>query len=333
METSKSHWDKTGITSSGEYQQQKDTFVTILEHDKELLNLPFKKNKTDFDDSTEIVYSSDETLEIKEEIIEYQESAGQKYNKEYVSKLCNAAITETDNFSLNNELQSQNKEKTHKEKQELGNKFKCKKCARSYKWKWSLNQHQKLECGVSPCFKCESCGKSFKRNSTLKSHVQRVHHETNSKTSRTRHKCNMCTRSYALIYNLNQHQRSHKSEVKRQFICDYCGYIAKWKSHLSSHITTSHLQTPKIRLNCNKCSRSYVSISGLNRHTRLEHSSVIPYFICDYCEYKTNQKYSLTKHITLRHSQTSKSKLQCDKCSRSYTTLNSLTRHKCLEHS
>ncbi|XP_033208908.1 zinc finger protein 436-like [Belonocnema kinseyi] len=317
---------------SGGYKHQKSTFRTILEEDKELLDLPFKNNETGFTDFTEILYSSDETLEIKEENIEHEAAAGQKYNKEYDSKLCIPGIKETDDFAFNRKLQIQNKNKIQKSEQECENKFECQKCARNYKYKKTLNHHRKFLCGVTPQFICKSCGKSFNRSNNLKAHVDRVHHNTNSKKLQMRHKCNACTRSYSLLRNLSRHKSKHHSDGETQLICDYCGFKANWKSHLSAHINTSHFQTSNTKHTCNKCSRSYISLQGLIRHKRLKHASIVPYFSCGYCKFKTKQKDSLSKHTITRHLQTPKAKHYCDKCSRSYNFLNSLTRHKRVQH-
>ncbi|XP_033208364.1 zinc finger protein 28-like [Belonocnema kinseyi] len=315
---------------SGRYEHQKNTCGTILEDDTELRNLKFKKKETGFTDFTEIVYSSDENLEIKEEKIEYEATAGQKINKEYDSKLCNAGVKETDDFIFHNKLRSRNKKKIQEPGQERENNFKCQKRPRRYKSKKLLNQHQKLQGGVSPNFRCELCGKGFIRNGNLKAHVERVHH--NTKSSQATHKCKLCTRSFFFLRNLIHHQRSHNPEVKRQFICDYCGYIAKWKSHLASHITYTHLQTSNRMHNCNQCSRSYTTLNNLKRHERLEHASIVPYFICDHCGFETKRKANLATHIIARHIQTPKTKLHCNKCSRSYNFLNSLLRHKRVQH-
>ncbi|XP_033207316.1 zinc finger protein 493-like [Belonocnema kinseyi] len=303
VEKSKSDWDGSRIIPSREYEHQKNTFRTILEHHKEIQNQLFKSMETNFTHCAEIEYNNDDDFEIKEEIlqVEDQDITRQKYKKEYESQSYTVDEKEIDNSAVNYTLQSKNRKEIQEPEQELENKYKCEKCARSYKRKCHLNYHKKFECGVRPQFRCELCGKKFKRKRGLTCHVNSVHHKKSSKKPALRHECNMCSRSYTLLRNLYQHKRLDHSEDKTQFICDYCGYKTKYKWTLSAHITASHLKTPKPRHNCNKCSRSYTSLKGLNLHTRSEHSKVKPQYVCEYCDYKTNRKSYLSKHTTLRH--------------------------------
>ncbi|XP_033231826.1 zinc finger protein 354A-like [Belonocnema kinseyi] len=170
QDKSKSDWDESIIVPSGEYQEEKNTFRTILGHHKELQNLPFKNNETNFADFTEIKYSIDETLHIKEENIEVEAIAGQEYFREYEAKLCNAGIKETDNSTDNSKLLTHEKNNIQKSEQEPEKKYKCKKCARSYNWKRNLHLHQKFECGVRPRFRCKFCGKRFPLKSIMYRH-------------------------------------------------------------------------------------------------------------------------------------------------------------------
>lgn len=73
--------------------------------------------------------------------------------------------------------------------------------------------------------------------------------------------------------------------------------------------------------------RSYFVLSNLNKHKCLKHVALKPRCICDVCEYKSNWKGNLEKHVVSRHSQTSKLRHKCDKCLRSYMWLADLHRH------
>ncbi|XP_033231849.1 zinc finger protein 431-like [Belonocnema kinseyi] len=198
-------------------------------------NLLLKNNPNNL--ACAIQYNIDDTLEIKEENVDDQETTISKGIENYEPKLrvyIKKDIFPTDQLPIRKEKKIQESEL------ELDRKYKCEKCARTYKKKHSLVTHKKLECDVMPQFRCKFCDKRFKRKFHMKTHVNHVHHKKNLNKSALRHECNMC-------------------------------------------------------------SRSYFSLNSLNRHKRLEHASVIPHFICDYCEHKTNQKSSLLKHIMSRH--------------------------------
>lgn len=48
-------------------------------------------------------------------------------------------------------------------------------CGRKYKYKYSLHNHLKYECGVEKKFKCSECGRAFTQKGNLKTHLITVH--------------------------------------------------------------------------------------------------------------------------------------------------------------
>lgn len=126
-------------------------------------------------------------------------------------------------------------------------KYACEKCARTYTQKHNLTVHQKFECGVMPQFECQFCGKRFKQKHHMNTHIGRVHQPTNSNTPQERYNCDECSRSYSYSGGLSLHKRLKHSEVKPQFICNYCGYKTNLKYNLSKHITLRHLRLKMLR--------------------------------------------------------------------------------------
>ncbi|XP_033231814.1 zinc finger protein 160-like [Belonocnema kinseyi] len=247
-----------------------------------------------------IKYEVDETLEINDEIIHDQEATGEKRDKKYQFELCTVNTRETDILAAGNNRWTFNKRKIAESEQKLEKRYKCDKCARTYKYKCNLITHQKNVC-CGRHFRCTFCGKRFIRKSNFTRHVDSAH-------------------------------KSLEHATVEQFTCNFCGYKSNRKCHLETHITVRHFQALKKRYNCNICSRSYTTRSSLNRHKRIEHAAVKPQFICDFCGHKANRKCYLAEHITHRHLQTSTQRLNCDKCSRSYTQSSALNRHKRLDH-
>lgn len=39
----------------------------------------------------------------------------------------------------------------------MDRQWKCDRCDRQYKWKYSLNHHVRHECGIPPKYKCDNC--------------------------------------------------------------------------------------------------------------------------------------------------------------------------------
>ncbi|XP_033210152.1 zinc finger protein 718-like [Belonocnema kinseyi] len=278
-------------------------------------------------------YDVDETLEIKEEIIQDQEAITiQKRDKTNESKFCTVYVREDDILEIKPKPQTLKKQKM----QESEQKHTCEKCGRTYKNKCHMNYHQKYLCGVMPQFSCKFCNKQFKRKSVMNAHVNRVHRSTNSKTVVFKHKCDKCSRSYNWLGDLVRHKRLVHALEKPQFICDFCGHRFNAKYHLVGHIVSLHSQTSKSRHECDKCARSYKWPKDLNRHKRLIHAAVKSQFICDFCGHKFDTKDHLVVHMTLHYTSqiddSPKSTYKCDQCSRSYSYRRGLTEHKRLVH-
>ncbi|XP_033231875.1 zinc finger protein 595-like [Belonocnema kinseyi] len=119
-----------------------------------------------------------------------------------------------------------------------------------------------------------------------------------------KHTCEKCARSYKRKVHLNQHVR-YECDVRLQFRCTFCGKEFKRKGDLSRHVSQIHIKKIFLKLGmkyiCEKCSRSYLSLSGLHHHKRVEHAAVKPQFICDFCGYKSNRKTTLINHILKMH--------------------------------
>ncbi|XP_033231831.1 zinc finger protein 682-like [Belonocnema kinseyi] len=247
-----------------------------------------------------IEYENDDALDIKEELIQDQETIpAPKQNKTNQSKFCTVYIRADDILEATSKPQALKKQKIQKSEQEK--KHTCEKCARSYKWKRHLNRHLKYECDVRPQFRCNFCGKLFKRVGNMNLHVNRVHHKTNSVKSVLRHNCDKCSRSYNWLKDLIRHKNLVHAVVKPQFICDFCGYESNMKRPLVRHMISRHLPISKSRHKCDKCSRSYGSSDSLYQHKRLEHAAVIPQFTCDFCDFISKRKQDLSKHINSKH--------------------------------
>ncbi|XP_033210147.1 zinc finger and SCAN domain containing protein 4D-like [Belonocnema kinseyi] len=241
-------------------------------------------NNSGADILTTIEYNNDESLDIKEEIIQDQGTVtGQKSDEKYQKKLCAVNTTgEADIFADKNDVISKTKQKI----QDLKPKriFKCPKCARTYKWRENLRRHKKFECDVMPQFTCTFCSKRFKRKSHMIIHINQMHLKTNPKTIEMNYNCDNCPRSYSSIVSLRRHKRLEHAEVKPQFTCDICGHITNSKSDLSRHIISRHVERvrqkrnsePSVRHQCDKCSLSYTLIKSLNVHKRHKHAEIKP---------------------------------------------------------
>ncbi|XP_033231852.1 zinc finger protein 680-like [Belonocnema kinseyi] len=237
----KNEWEKTRQLLTGEYKPY------ILRQQREYQNLWSKNNEKDF--TREIEYTNDESLGVKNEIIHIEPNNDETFEikEETIKdqdnvKFCTVYVKETDNIAIN-ELPNRRKRKIQDSKEEPEKKYKCEKCARTYKQNRNLIGHQKFECDVIPKFKCKFCDKRFKQKGQMNTHVKRVHHKTSSKTSALTHKCDKCSRSYAWFHDLTRHKRFKHGGVIPQFLfCEICGYKTNRKSTLTTHMSSRHLK-------------------------------------------------------------------------------------------
>ncbi|XP_033231749.1 zinc finger protein 595-like [Belonocnema kinseyi] len=223
-EKSKSYSKETKIRTTGECQ------AYLLKHVRDDHNLLSTNNEKNF--NCEIEYSNDETLEIKDEILE---DHGNSSSRDV--RLQDNGKYESEELKVH---QAKAKLKFQESNVEEEKKHKCEKCARSYKQKYCLNYHQRFECEVMPQFNCKFCGKLFKHKGYINKHIDRVHQKKNSKEPKTKLNCDNCSQTYTTISSLNRHKRIQHDPMTRHFICDICNYKTKRKDYLVTHITSRH---------------------------------------------------------------------------------------------
>lgn len=93
-------------------------------------------------------------------------------NKRYESNLFTIGKHNDDVLPVS-KLQAQKNLKVQDSNQEK--KYKCEKCARTYKHKHALSHHQRYACEVMRQFSCKLCGKEFKYKHHVHRHIDQVH--------------------------------------------------------------------------------------------------------------------------------------------------------------
>ncbi|XP_033231772.1 zinc finger protein 567-like [Belonocnema kinseyi] len=260
----------------------------------------FISSSNNSETKTSIKYEIDESLEIKDEIIQDQDTLCKKHDL----KICTVNIIRPAILPIGNKPSTRKKRKNQESEQEPEKEYKCEKCAQSYKNKAHLIVHQKSSCDVIPQFNCKLCGKQFTRKGNLSRHVKFLHLKTDSQTPDRKYNCDLCFRSYRYKQGLNEHKLIKHAAVIPQFTCDYGDKKKYFKTNLRRRVTSLHLQTSKSRHKCDKCSRSYNWLCHLNRHKSIVHAKFTRTFICDYCSWETNMKCDLLRHLKTRHAHT-----------------------------
>jgi KRAB domain-containing zinc finger protein len=118
--------------------------------------------------------------------------------------------------------------------------------------------------------------------------------------------------------------RQHSSTVHSDaaLSCTVCGRRCSTRGSLRRHMT-GHNASPRPRVSCDKCDKSFTSSSTLYHHKRAIHGSVKPYR-CNKCGEQFNFNHSLKLHV-LKHD--GRRPYQCSVCGKSYLTASHLKYH------
>jgi uncharacterized Zn-finger protein len=109
-----------------------------------------------------------------------------------------------------------------------GRIYKCDQCARQFRQKTTLQQHERTHSDSRP-YGCPECGKSFRQQSHLKQHL-RIHSKEKP------YPCEFCKKTFRQLAILNQHLRIHSGE--KPYECPECKKSFRQKAILDQHVRT-----------------------------------------------------------------------------------------------
>lgn len=186
-------------------------------------------------------------------------------------------------------------------------RYRCPQCLKIYNKINSLRSHLSAECNKEPKFCCEHCNYKCYQQRVLTKHVQARHLPRDPDSN----KCSKCGKSFSSEDYLRSHVKicAHQTRWdsnRKAMYCDYCGYEARHKSNLTSHILSNHLPKDSRLNKCRICKKSYSSEQSLKKHSKScgkseETIMALKRFACVLCEYKTQEKGNLTRHVKKWH--------------------------------
>jgi len=144
--------------------------------------------------------------------------------------------------------------KTHAERPKEPSGFFCKVCNKKLPSRGKLEAHSTVHSRDKP-FCCKLCGKYYSQKVALDRHLM-VHSGVKA------FHCTKCDKSFFHKHNLKSHMVSHTGESP--FTCNICGKTFTRKFSLEDHqlIHTREL------FPCTQCSRTFVSISVMQKHVQ-----------------------------------------------------------------
>lgn len=220
---------------------------------------------------------------------------------------------------------------------------KCDVCSKEYFNGKSFRQHMKSHDEIEQ--KCDDCDYTSFSKKNLKEHSTKMHFGI-------KHKCNKCAKEYNDKPSLNKHMRfkhdlvqfpcggcifkgKTQGDLKTHILykhegkgplCDQCEYAATNKASLLRHIERIHNKsettTPKQRVVCVQCGKTYADKVGLDKHMMF-HTGEKPYS-CETCGKAFIQKVTLQDHM---RTHTGERPYTCELCGKAFTQGSGLKGH------
>ncbi|GAB5360049.1 hypothetical protein AAMO2058_000594100 [Amorphochlora amoebiformis] len=203
--------------------------------------------------------------------------------------------------------------------------YRCKQCARSFREKTSLINHQRLHTGERP-YQCPQCHKSFVQKNSLSVHLRAMHNNTGKIF-----KCQVCEKIFYDKSNYRRHEITrHESGAeritdpdsgKKKIKCRECGKIL---SGLYAFKTHARLHTGVMPYKCKNCTACFKQQTSLINHVARFHLPKLP-FACPNCSKSFSLRQNLRQHMKVH----GKSEwFKCSNCSRAFTQKSNLHAHQ-----
>ncbi|EDV35205.1 uncharacterized protein Dana_GF22319 [Drosophila ananassae] len=140
--------------------------------------------------------------------------------------------------------------------------FQCMHCTKNYKQRGQLSVHMKTHTGEKR-HTCLQCSMTFTYKSSLQRHVSNIHSEGRP------FECPECDRTFASMYRMREHRKTHTTESQRPFKCPECP-MAFVSEHGRKVHKLIHLKEPvdpaAKRVKCPLCPKTFARKQGLKAH-------------------------------------------------------------------
>lgn len=283
-----------------------DINVIHLDHEYELPMLSYPPNlNLDSNIMQDLTITPVQAEEVTEDNIEVQEKISSlivEKEKPFLCTLCPSTFTNV--YGL----------KYHMEKHTAGRHKLCQLCGKSFITSGGLRQH--LTTHKNARFKCKECGKLYKSKQMTEEHIRKAH-----SSNRYAYSCHICDKHFTVKASLTSHMLTHK-ERQNIFLCQHCpkkySTMKSLKVHSQVHFPRECLK----ELYCpyTGCNKFYLNKQGLFTHISYCHTKERPY-ICSVCSKTFVTISSLNKHRKMHDNS------ECDVCKQTFLNKRLLKQH------
>ncbi|XP_066595499.1 zinc finger protein 260-like [Prorops nasuta] len=171
---------------------------------------------------------------------------------------------------------------------------------------------------ISNKHRCNLCSKTFAQKSKLLTH-QLCH------SDRQPFKCYHCEKAYASKSKLNAHVRLHtKTNI---YECKVCDKVFSYPSYLEEHLKThnkndSITSGKQASFECATCKKQFCLIKNLKAHEKLHTGKGL--LQCEICDKQFSQRYNLKMHLRMHKAVKSH---KCGYCEKSFAQKGNLVEH------
>ncbi|XP_060599019.1 zinc finger protein 208-like isoform X2 [Ruditapes philippinarum] len=234
--------------------------------------------------------------------------------------------------------------------------FQCDLCPAKYKFPKNLKYHkERIHAGKKEMFQCDKCPKRYSHRDSLMHHLKHGHDlwanpeqekiskekvaEKAAKRNKTPNRpesytCVICNEVEKTRGGLSEHMKIHKKENTEDplpYLCNECPLKYSTIDGLRRHKRNKHGPQAGTLHFCELCSRSFTNPDSLRMHNIRNHKPGSKTLICGWegCKRRFSDETKLENH---RKTHSGGKVYQCEKCSKTFTSLSGFSYHWRSQH-